>query len=193
MNLRKNPFFISLIILIISLYSLDETFSQTDSVYIKSDSLLSAVDSTYIAVDSLLVNDSSFIKNDSIAVSDSAVKGIKPPPPIPEEVPLLSKADSLKVGYFMATIDSLKSGDLHSIDTSILRFHQYDPLRFGNLFYSTLSNIGLAHKNFIYTPTLASGYRVNSFLKFSTPTYLFPAGPVPTWKRSLLFFSMTIS
>jgi hypothetical protein len=160
--LRNNRFFILIIILSLSLFTVIESFAQSDSVFIKADTTLPELDSTYTSLDSLLSVDTSYIQQDSLNTSDTIITGVKPPP-LPKEIqPVLSKADSLRVAYFVSTIDSLKLETFHSIDTSILRFHQYDPLEYGNLFYSTLSNIGLAHKNFIYTPHISAGYNLNN-------------------------------
>jgi len=133
----------------IFLFNAKQGVSQTDSTLIKADTLLTAIDSTN--------------------VSDSLSVRVKPPP-LAEKLPVLSRADSIKVVYFFATIDSLKVESFHSIDTSIFEFHQFDPLEYGNLFYSTLSNIGLAHKNFTFTPTFYTGYRMDSptFEKYMT-------------------------
>jgi len=132
----------------IFLFCTKQGVTQADSIFIKADTLLTAIDS-------------SFINIDTTAVSDTLSVRIKPPPPT-EKLPVLSRADSIKVVFFNGTIDSLKLETFHSIDTSILHFHQYDPLEYGNLFYSTLSNIGLAHKNFTFTPAFYTGYRMDS-------------------------------
>lgn len=160
----NNRLIILLVFFLLLLCSSTESISQTDSTLIKTDSLFIVIDSTFTTNDTIPLSDTSIVQNDSVNVSDSAVIGVKPPPLPPKILPILSAADSLKVGYFYATIDSLKTESFHSIDTSILRFHQYDPLRYGNLFYSTLSNIGLAHKNFIYSPIFSSGYSLNNYV-----------------------------
>lgn len=168
--MRNNPYFILLIACIITICCISESISQNDSIYIKTDTIITGLDSTYISIDTLLLNDTILVKNDSLNVPDTTITGVKPPP-LPEDVlPVLSKADSLRVAYFIGSIDSLKSEAFHPIDTNILRVHQYDPLEYGNLFYSTLSNIGLAHKNFIYTPQISSGYQLNS-LQFDKYMY----------------------
>lgn len=164
MHLQNSYSFILLVVFLITICSVTDSKSQTDSTYIINDTLISTLDSTFSSVDTLLINDTILVKSDSLNIPDSTLTGVKPPPLPQEERPVLSKADSLRVAYFIGTIDSLKSETFHSIDTNILRFHQYDPLEYGNLFYSTLSNIGLAQKNFIYAPYLSSGYNMNSLM-----------------------------
>lgn len=162
--MRNNPYFILIIVFFITICSFTKSISQTDSTFIKTDTLISISDSTYNSIDTLYINDTSFIKSDSLNIQDSTATGVKPPPLPREVLPVLTKADSLRVSYFIGSIDSLKSEAFHPIDTSILRFHQYDPLKFGNQFYSTLSNIGLVHKNFVYTPHFTTGYNLNSLM-----------------------------
>jgi hypothetical protein len=104
--------------------------AQTDSTLISSDTLLLPIDS----------------------IKPIQKKIIKKPDT------LLSAKDSLQVIYFTSSIDSLKLDNFHEFDTSLTYFHQCDPLHFQNKLYATLSNIGLAHKNQVFTPTLLSGY-----------------------------------
>ncbi len=162
--MRNNQYCILIIVFFTTICSVTKSISQTDSTFIKTDTLISTLDSIYKSVDTLQINDTSFVKSDSLNIPDSTITGVKPPPLPREVLPALSKADSLRVSYFIGSIDSLKSKTLHPIDTNILWFHQYDPLRYGNQFYSTLSNIGLSHKNFIYTPDLTTGYNLNSLM-----------------------------
>ncbi|MFA8451678.1 MAG: putative porin [Bacteroidales bacterium] len=58
--------------------------------------------------------------------------------------------DSTQVNYFVGNIDSLSLGKLHSYDTILDRFSDYDPLKINPHFYQTLSNIGLPAKSKIY-------------------------------------------
>ncbi len=82
---------------------------------------------------------------------------------------LTTSIDSTDVRFFSGSLDSLKAEAFHEIDTSTLYFQQYDPLFHQNGFYSTLSNIGLAHKNLAFTPTLSVGYDFENkhFRKYS--------------------------
>lgn len=66
--------------------------------------------------------------------------------------------DSLEVNYFLSSFENLKLGKLHPFDTTITYFQQYDPLTYHNKLYSTLSNIGLAAKNQVFSPTLTPRY-----------------------------------
>ncbi len=185
--MRNNRFFILIIILSLSLFTVIESFAQSDSVFIKADTTLPELDSTYTSLDSLLSVDTSYIQQDSLNTSDTIITGVKPPPLPKEILPVLSKADSLRVSYFIGSIDSLKLEALHPIDTNIVRFHQYDPLEYGNLFYSTLSNIGLAHNNFIYTPEISIGYQINS-LQFDK--YMYFNSEVKYYQQVIPFTSL---
>ena len=78
--------------------------------------------------------------------------------------------DSTNIYYFSGTFDSLKSGSLKTIDTSTQYFHQSDPLFKHNGIYSTLSNIGLAHKNLLFSPTNSIGYFMENQ---SFPKYIY--------------------
>ena len=90
---------------------------------------------------------------DSIQVvkPPASTDSIKPHTPIIE-------IDSLAVSYFQSSFDNLKLGQLNPYDTTITYFQQYDPLTNHNKLYSTLSNIGLAAKNQVFTPPLSTGY-----------------------------------
>lgn len=94
-------------------------------------------------IDSLPINEQPGIQSNTL-VSDS--------------IPI----DSTIVLYFVASIDSLKVNSLHHIDTSMTYFHQYDPIDHKNKMYASLSNIGLAHKNRLFTPTLSTGYHFDN-------------------------------
>ncbi|MCF6170288.1 MAG: putative porin [Bacteroidales bacterium] len=83
---------------------------------------------------------------------------------------LTTQIDSTDVQFFFGTLDSLKSEAFHEIDTSTLYFQQYDPLFHQNGVYSTLSNIGLAHKNFAFTPALSVGYQFEN-IQFARYSY----------------------
>ncbi len=71
-------------------------------------------------------------------------------------------ADSMIVLYFKGSVENLKLNDLTHIDTNTYHFQRYDPLHINNGMYSTLSNIGLAAKNLVYTPTLSTSYYLGS-------------------------------
>jgi len=127
---------LSLFILTYLLVLLFASFSaqaQTDSTFINEDSLRTLIDS----------------------IEPIQKKIIKKPDT------LLSSKDSLQVIYFTASIDSMKLGNFHQFDTSLTYIHQYDPLQFQNKLYATLTNIGLAHTNQVYTPTLSPGYSLD--------------------------------
>jgi len=104
--------------------------------------------------------DSTSISPDSLVIQIDSIKPIQKKI-IKKPDTLLSPKDSLQVIYFTSSIDSLKLDNFHEFDTSLTYFHQYDPLRFHNKLYATLSNIGLAHTNQVFTPTLSSGYALD--------------------------------
>ncbi|HFB61845.1 MAG TPA: hypothetical protein ENJ69_02560, partial [Bacteroidetes bacterium] len=70
--------------------------------------------------------------------------------------------DSTSVFYFTGSLDSLKAGRLHYVDTTITTFHQYDPLEQNNRMYNTLSNVGLASYQRIFSSSTAVGYAMKS-------------------------------
>lgn len=74
----------------------------------------------------------------------------------------LSPTDSLIVIYFKGRIENLKLNRFSYIDTNTYNFQRFDPLHINNGLYSTLSNIGLAAKNLVYSPTLPTGYYLGS-------------------------------
>jgi hypothetical protein len=80
----------------------------------------------------------------------------------------LSALDSLRVVFFKGSIENRKLNRYNYIDTNTYHFQQFDPLYINNGLYSTLSNIGMAAKNLVYTPTLSTGYFMgsSSFTKY---------------------------
>ncbi len=75
---------------------------------------------------------------------------------------VLTLKDSLTVIYFMGDIENRKLNNYDYIDTNTYNFQRYNPLHLNNGLYSTLSNIGLAAKNLVYTPTLSPSYFMGS-------------------------------
>ncbi len=129
------------------------------SSWLLSSSILAQTDTTVIITDSSSIEIKSKIA-DSLSISKS-----KPKP----DFKLTTRIDSTDVQFFFGTLDSLKAEEFHAIDTSTLYFQQYDPLFHKNGFYSTLSNIGLAHKNLAFTPSLSIGYQFENihFARYS--------------------------
>lgn len=76
--------------------------------------------------------------------------------------------DSVLIYYFKSSIGNLKASEFQSIDTSLTNAHAFNPLTVDNGLYSTLSNIGLAHKNMVFAPITTTGYdmEVKSFNKY---------------------------
>ncbi len=70
--------------------------------------------------------------------------------------------DSTLVLYYIGTTDSLRQYKLHSIDTTITSFHNYDPVTDNYGMYATLSNIGTAHKNRVFAPYLQKGFLMHN-------------------------------
>jgi hypothetical protein len=115
----------------------------------------------------------------TVALTDSSAIEIKESPPVSASenihqpkpgFKLTTHIDSTDVQFFNGTLDSLKAEDFHEIDTSTLYFQQNDPLFHQNGFYSTLSNIGLAHKNMAFSPSLSVGYQFEN-IHFTKYTY----------------------
>ena len=131
------------------------------SINAQSNDALTVVDSTRLynndslaninnAITDTLNTDSvityNYIDEDAIVPADSA----------------LSTSDSLIVIYFKGNIENLKLNKYSYIDTNTYSFQRYNPLNLENGMYSTLSNIGLAAKNLVFTPTLSTGYFMGS-------------------------------
>ncbi len=70
--------------------------------------------------------------------------------------------DSTSVYYFSGSLDSLKAGNLVYVDTTLTYFHQYSPIDTKNKMYNTLSNVGLASYNRVFTPAANVGYEMKS-------------------------------
>jgi hypothetical protein len=70
--------------------------------------------------------------------------------------------DTTSVFYFTGSLDSLKAGRLHYVDTTITTFHQYDLPEKDNGMYNTLSNVGLASENRVFTPSSRVGYQMRT-------------------------------
>ncbi len=70
--------------------------------------------------------------------------------------------DTTSVYYFTGSLDSLKIGALHYVDTTITTFNQYAPTEQHNRMYNTLSNVGLASINRVFTPYTPIGYSLRS-------------------------------
>ncbi len=79
----------------------------------------------------------------------------------PQDSTVIEK-DTTSVYYFTGSLDSLKAGRLHYVDTTILAFHQYDPLERHNRMYNTLSNVGLASYNRVFSSASDVGYQLKS-------------------------------
>ncbi len=112
-----------------------------------------------IPVSNSRISDSSFIIIDSVNIllnnqSDSI---------IPITIDTSSNpVDSLSVTYFEGNIENMKLHKFSYIDTNTYHYQKFDPLNLNNGLYSTLSNIGLAANNFVYTPTLSTSYFTGS-------------------------------
>ncbi|NOX85197.1 MAG: putative porin [Chlorobi bacterium] len=121
------------------------SFAQSDTLSIVHDTISVTYDTISIVRDKLP-------RLDTVPSFDSTALEIR------KADTVLTHVDSTKVWFFRGTLDSLKTGNLHLIDTSTLYFHQSDRLFKYNGMYSTLSNIGLAHTNLVFTPVLSTGY-----------------------------------
>ncbi len=141
----KNRFHKLALFLVFIIIPTAGSFAQSDTISIVHDSVSITYDTSLIIRDTLA-------GQNQVASFDSTAIGIR------RADTVFTHADSTKVWFFRGTIDSLKTGDLHLIDTSTLYFHQSDQLFKYNGLYSTLSNIGLAHTNLVFSPVLSTGY-----------------------------------
>ena len=76
--------------------------------------------------------------------------------------------DSTLVTFFPLNLDSISLNKPHHLDTSTFHANQFDPIQQNNTLYSTLSNIGAAHKSmrFPNPPQLGFDMSLPSFSKF---------------------------
>lgn len=132
--------------------------SQSDTLTTDT-TLTKTVDSTKLVIDT-----TKLIKKPVVRRKDTVDLGI----------------DSTSVYFFRGSLDSLKTRKLRNIDSSTLYFHQYDPLFKYNGVYSTLSNIGLAHKNLSFSPPQSIGYY---FQNQSYPKYIYENQGVKYYKQ----------
>ncbi len=93
---------------------------------------------------------------------------------------LILGTNSTNVFYFTDNIDSLKLLKLNTIDSSTLYFHEFDPLWKYNGIYSTLSNIGMAHKNLVFNREQTIGYYI---AHQSFPRYIYHSNRVRYYKQ----------
>jgi len=112
---------------------------------------------------SLIITDSTNFINDSIQTRPDST--LLKPITQPEEQ---EEVDSLSVIYFESSINNLKEGNQQSIDTSTYYFQQFDPIKHKDGLYNTLSNVGLAHNNLVFSPSLSTDYYLKnrSFQKY---------------------------
>ncbi len=132
------------------------SFAQSDTTIISRDTIPVLTDTVITVNDTIpFTGDTLLMAGDTIPTAQSLDTTEKRPskPGI-----VLTHIDSTKVWYFRGTIDSLKTGTYHFIDTTTTYFHQNDILFKYNGMYSTLSNIGLAHTNMVFSPALSTGY-----------------------------------
>lgn len=127
----------------------------------QNDSLSAITDSIAVQIDSTIVKTDTTVKP-SLATKIFDVK-----------------LDSLSVNYFQGSIHNQKLERYQYIDTNTYYFQQYDPLKNKNGLYSTLSNIGLAHTNLVFSPTLSVDYY---FSNQSFPKYIYENQQVKYYK-----------
>ncbi len=106
-----------------------------------------------------------FVLSVTVLLSQAQTGGIKPADStqtVFKNDSVSEAVDSTSVKYYTATTDSLRQYKLHFIDTTITSFHNYDPITRNYGIYATLSNIGTAHKNRIFTPYGCNGFLVHN-------------------------------
>jgi len=128
-----------------SIPSIDTTLSVSDTSIAQSQIYIA--DTSTNIIDTISNIDSSFYVNKTAVILTDSV---------------LSPTDSLVVFYFEGSIENIKLNNFSTIDTNTYDFQRFDPLYVNNGLYSTLSNIGLAAKNLVYSPTLSTGYYLGS-------------------------------
>ena len=141
--------------------------AQNENIIFSDDTIsLSSADSSYILsqvnttdTSDIIVSDTTIYDNDSL-VRHSYINKTETTFNLNE--PSLSSSDSLLVFYFEGGIENKKLNKFSCIDTNTYNFQEFDPLKINNGLYSTLSNIGLAAKNLVYSPTLSAGYYLGS-------------------------------
>ena len=106
-------------------------------------------------------SDSTIIINDTTLISHDSIKPKLPDLSILNSDTVGPVVDSFSIKYFYSTVENLKKNKLYNIDTSLTKVHQFDPLKVNNKLFSTLSNIGLAHKNLVFEPISATGYNMD--------------------------------
>ena len=141
------------------------TFIDTNSVDLSKyiDTTLISFADTTSQLDTLLI-----VENDTITSIDTNAVVQLPNLSILKAAEDTIPIDSLLIYYFKGSIENKKSNTFYDIDTSLTQAHEYDQLKLNNGMYSTLSNIGLAYKNTIFTPSTTTGYdmEVKSFSKY---------------------------
>ena len=116
---------------------------------------------------SLIVRDSTFVADSLQIAMDTTVK-TKP------QLSILSKEeDKVEIDssinyYFLGEIQNFKLGQQLHDDTLINNEQVFDPLKVDYGMFSTLSNLGLAHKSLVLEPQLNTGYNtdIESFNKY---------------------------
>ncbi len=126
------------------------TVITTDSTFVFSQKVTT---DTVIIVDTTLSGNDSSNKYSYINTTDSSFL---------LDDSNLSPTDSLIVYSFEGSVENLKLNKFSHIDTNTYSYQRFDPLHVNNGLYSTLSNIGLAAKNLVYSPTLSTGYYLGS-------------------------------
>ncbi len=90
------------------------------------------------------------------------------------------RKDSTKVSYFFNDFEKFGALNLHSLDTAITGYQNYDPLLKQSPFHATQGNIGQASRNLILYPFLTNAgfdYGIHSF-----DPYLFQNDSVKYYK-----------
>ncbi len=127
-----------LITLVITFGLVNMVFAQSnDSIAIADTVSKFQIDSTTLLISDSIVLDTTPIRK--VMVADTTI-------------------DSLRVTYFKGTLENQKLNNFNYIDTNTYNFQKFDPLYKHNRMYSTLSNIGHAAKNMVFSPTLTTGY-----------------------------------
>lgn len=166
----KQSFSVIILLIVSFLTICSYTIAQNDTINVINDS-------------TVILPDLKNIQIDSTELKIDTIQNLKKTEPI-----VIEEIDSLSVMYFSGSIDKLKRDQFQYIDTNTFSFQQFDPINFKNGTYSTLSNIGLAHKNQIFTPDITIDYYFNNQ---SFPKYIYENQKVKYYKLYMPYTEAT--
>ena len=154
MHHKIYPFFLCLVSLLLA-FVFPVHSQTTDSLSRVKNSVIPSIDTTFI------VKDTAAMAKDTTAVGKSKkTKGKTTPTLSPTQIiankikldSLKKHRDSTQVSFFYSAFEKLGALDLHSSDTAITGFQNYDPLYKHDRFYANQGNIGQCYRPLIPFP-----------------------------------------